>query len=360
MFYDRLGGMSMKITTQIKENSSAEILVTFEWADIIKHKENVLKEIQKDYEADGFRKGNVPMNIVEQSVSPIHVFEACAEDELQAKYVDILKEAKIDAIGRPLVAILKLAENNPVEIKIETAVYPEIKLPNYKKLAKDAELVADENSFNATDEDLTNTFKELQQMRAHQNAHAEGGHDEHDHSHGEITPDMYPELNDEFAKSFGFDDLDKMREKIRENVQNEKKQKHAEKSRITMIEKIIEETKVEVPEILIQSELDQMMHRMEHDISMMGLQFEDYLKHLNKTIDDLRTEYKNDAVKRVASKLIIEEIAKAEKIKPTDVEIENEVQKLLTQYPDSDKVQTTMYVESVLTTEKVFQFLEGK
>lgn len=351
----------MQIKTEKKENSSAEILVTFEWADIIKHKDNVLKDIQKNYEADGFRKGNVPMNIIEKEVSPIHIYEACAEDELQAKYIDILKEAKIDAIGRPLVAILKLAENNPVEIKIETAVYPEIKLPDYKKIAKENFVKADEGSFEATDEDLTNTFKELQHMRAHQKMHeGEDGHSHDDHSHGEITEDMYPSLDDDFAKSFGFEDLDKMREKVRENVKAEKAQKHGEKSRIAMIEKIIEETKLEVPEILVQSELDQMMHRMQHDISMMGLGFADYLKHLNKTEADLRNEYKNDAIKRVSSKLIIEEIAKTEKIKPSDADIEVEVQKLLEQYPGSDTAQTTMYVESVLTTEKVFQFLEKK
>lgn len=352
----------MKINANKKEGSMAEILVTFEWQEIIKHKEVVLKEIQKDFELDGFRKGNVPIEMVEKNIPSISVYESCAEYELQNKYTEILKDSSIDAIGRPFVTILKLAENNPIEIKIETAVYPQIDLPDYKKLAKQKseEIKVDENSFETTDEELTKTFEELRHMRAHQKAHEDGGHSHDDHSHGDITPEMYPELDDEFAKSFGFENLENMREKVRENVKQEKTQKHSEKTKIAIIENIIENTKIEVPDILINSELDQMMHRIEHDISMMGLKFEDYLKHLNKTENDLRNEYKDDARKRVASKLIIEEIAKKENLKADSAEVETEVEKLMNQYPGSDRPQVTMYIESVLTTEKVFKFLESK
>lgn len=352
----------MKITTNKKDGSMAEMLVSFDWAEIAKHKDAVLKEIQATFEIDGFRKGNVPFDMIEKNVSSLEIWERCVENELQEKYADILKQENVDAIGRPMVTILKVAADNPVEVKIETAVYPTITLPDYKKVASDAmtEINKEVTSFEATDEELTKTFEELQQMRAHQKMHGEGGHSHDDHSHGEITPDMYPTLDDEFAKSFGFDDLDKMREKMRENVVKEKEQKHSDKSRIALIEKIIEATTVETPEILITAELDNMMHRMRHDITMMGLAFEDYLKHINKTEADLRAEYTGDAQKRVSSKLIIEEISKKENLKPSDADIEKEVIRLMNEYPEADRVQTTMYVESILTNEKVFSFLEGK
>ena len=352
----------MKITTNKKADSTAEIIISFEWADVANHKEAILKEIQTNYEADGFRKGNVPLDRIEKEISSLEIYERCVEKQLQEKYTEILKSEGIDAIGRPMITVLKLAENNPVEVKIETAVYPEVKLPDYKKIASGAmdEVNKEANSFEATDEELTKTFEELQQMRAHQKMHSEGGHSHDDHSHGEITPDMYPVLDDEFAKSFGFDDLDKMREKMRENVAKEKEQKHSDKNRIVMIEKIIESTEVVTPDLLINAELDSMMHRMQHDIAMMGMKFEDYLKHINKTEADLRIEYTGDAKKRVSSKLIIEEISKKENLKPSDADIEKEVIRLMNEYPEADKLQTTMYVESILTNEKVFSFLEGK
>lgn len=340
----------------------AEMLVSFEWAEVARHKDAVLKEIQTTFEVDGFRKGNVPFEVIEKNISSLEIHERCVENELQEKYADILKQENIDAIGRPMITILKIAVDNPVEVKIETAIYPIVTLPDYKKIASGAvaEVSKDVTSFETTDEELTKTFEELQQMRAHQKMHSEGGHSHDDHSHGEITPDMYPTLDDEFAKSFGFDDLEKMREKMRENVKKEKEQKHSDKSRISIIEKIIENTQVEIPEVLINAELDSMMHRMQHDISMMGMQFAEYLKHINKTEADLRTEYSGDAKKRVASKLIIEEISKKENLKPADADIEKEIIRLMNEYPEADKVQTTMYVESILTNEKVFSFLEGK
>jgi len=362
----------MKINTNKKDGSLpaqagiVEILVTFDWAEIANHKDFVLKEIQTNYEADGFRPGNVPTEIIEKNISSLEIYERCTEKALQDKYESILKEANIDAIGRPMVTILKIAVDNPVEVKIDVAVYPQINLPDYKKIATEQvdEISKDKPDFETTDDELTKTFEELQQMRAHQKLHEkmpeDGGHAHDDHSHGEITPDMYPALDDEFAKSFGFDDLDAMRVKMRENVKKEKEQKHSDKSRIKIIEKIIETTNVDVPEILINAELDSMMHRMTHDVQMMGLKFDDYLKHINKTETDLRIEYTNDAKKRVASKLIIEEISKKESLKPNDAEIEVEVEKLLKQYPEADRVQTTMYVESILTNEKVFSFLEAK
>lgn len=352
----------MKIKTNKSGSGSAEILITFDWSEIAKNKEAILKDLQKNYEVDGFRKGNVPTDVIVKNMGEMAIYEMCVEDELNKNYPQILKDEKVDALGRPMVTILKLAIDNPVEAKIETAIYPEFKLPEYKKIAREnlGETKIDPKSFTATDEDLTKTFNELQHMRAHQNLHSEGGHDHNDHSHGEITPDMYPELNDEFAKSFGFKDLDEMRTKARENIVKEKTQKHTEKIRIGLIEKLIEKTEIEIPKILIDSELDAMLHRMRHDISMMGMEFNEYLKHINKTEADLKNEYENDAKKRVASKLIIEQIAKDEKIKPTDAEIEIDVQKLMAQYPDADKLQTTMYVESVLTTEKVFNFLENQ
>ena len=60
---------------------------------------------------------------------------------------------------------------------------------------------------------------------------------------------------------------------------------------LNIIEKIIDDSIIEVPEILIEVELDKILYRMESDITQMGLKFEDYLKHLNKTLADLRKEF---------------------------------------------------------------------
>ena len=68
-----------------------------------------------------------------------------------------------------------------------------------------------------------------------------------------------------------------------------------------------------MPEILIEVELDKILYRMESDITQMGLKFEDYLKHLNKTVEDLRKEFRTDAEKKAKLALALNKIAENEK-----------------------------------------------
>ena len=99
---------------------------------------------------------------------------------------------------------------------------------------------------------------------------------------------------------------------------------------------------------------------MESDITQMGLKFEDYLKHLNKTPDDLKKEFRKDAEKKAKLGLILNEIAKAEKIVADEAEVAKEVAAILEHYKDADLERAQMHAESVLTNEKIFQFLESQ
>ena len=94
-----------------------------------------------------------------------------------------------------------------------------------------------------------------------------------------------PELNDEFVKSLGpFKDVVDFKEKLRENIKLEKENSQKEKTRLKIMEAIIEESTLEVPELLIKIEVDKIIYRMESDVTQMGLKFEEYLKHLKKTV----------------------------------------------------------------------------
>ncbi len=350
----------IKTAVEKQPGSNVEIKITLAWSDVASYKDTVMLSIQKDYEADGFRKGNVPIATIEKNVSASLINEMMAEEALNDIYPTIIKDNNIDALGRPEVIFTKLAAGNDVECTIKTAVYPEFKLPDYKKIAKNTvkEVAEPKEGFAATDEEVTQAFKELQHMRAHQELHKEGGHDEHDHNHAPIDEKDYPEVNDAFAGSFGFEDLEKMREKVRENLAKEKEQKHSEKKRLAIVEKVIEETNIDIPSSIIDTELDQMIARMKHDIQMMGMQFDDYLTHLKKTEAELRTEYTPDAIKRAKLNFIVEKLALAENLKPSDEETEKEIQKIMEAYPDADRTSATMYITTTLTNQKVFDFLE--
>ena len=83
------------------------------------------------------------------------------------------------------------------------------------------------------------------------------------------------------------------------------------------------------------------------------------MKHLNKKVEDLRKEFRTDAEKKAKLALILNEIAKAEKIVAEEEKIAKEVAHILEHYKDADPERARMHTENILTNEKIFQFLEN-
>ncbi len=330
--------------------------------------QKAFKKLAENVEIPGFRKGKAPENILLSKIPEINILEEMAELALGEHYPKIIEENKIDVISRPEISIMKLARKNPLVFKIKTAVVPEVNLPDYKKLAKKvlSDLTEEDKKIEVTEEEVENTINDIRKSRAkkvHMKDMAETHtHEEGEaHEHKEEIKEEIPELNDEFVQALGpFKDVADFREKLKENIKLEKENLSKEKNRMKIVEKILEESLIETPEILIEVELNKILYRMESDISAMGLKFEDYLKHLNKTIDDLRKEFKGDAEKKAKLALILNKISEVEKIVADEAEIEKEVAHILEHYKDADKERARIHAHNILTNEKIFQFLENQ
>jgi FKBP-type peptidyl-prolyl cis-trans isomerase (trigger factor) len=280
-----------------------------------------------------------------------------------------LENEKIDAISRPEISITKLARKNPLGFKIKTATMPEIQLPNYKEIAKKviSEEVKEEKSGDVTEKEVEDTIMDIRKSRAPKIKMPDVKEaKEHIHKEGEEhkIPDIkeeLPEFNDEFVQALGpFKNVADFKEKLKENIKLEKENQAKEKTRLKIVEKIIDDIKAELPEILIEIELNKILYRMESDITQMGLKFEDYLKHLGKTVEDLRKEFRNDAEKKAKLALVLNKIAELEKIEANKEQVASEVAQILEHYKDADPERAQMHAENVLTNEKVFQFLENQ
>ena len=218
------------------------------------------------------------------------------------------------------------------------------------------------------DSEVEKVIKDLRKMRAEQASHQEHHHDEncsheegHEDNKEEIDESKWPAFDDEFAKSFGdFKTAEELKEKIKTNLKSEKEITQKDKVRLAIIEEIVKETKGEIPEILINSEIEKILYKLETDITGVGFKFEDYLKQINKTVEDLKSEFRADAEKRAKLQLIIHTIAEKENIKPTEEEIQKDVTSITTMYKDADEARARAYVEQMLENEKVLRFLEEK
>lgn len=330
--------------------------------------EKALKKIGENVELPGFRKGKVPENILIANIKEPHILEEMAEMALGEHYPKILEEHKIDAITRPEIMITKLARKNPLTFKVKTAIMPEIKLPDYKEIAKkfNTETKEKDIKIEVTEKEVEDTIMDIRKSRAkkvhmkdeaHTHVHKDGEIHDHSHKHEEELP----EFNDEFVRSLGpFKDIADFKDRLKENIKLEKQNQEKEKNRLKIIEKIIDDFKVDLPDVFVEVELDKIMYRMESDITGMGLKFEDYLKHLNKTVEDVRKEFRNDAEKKAKIGLILNEIASLEKITPNEKQVELEVATILEHYKDADPTRAKLHAENVLTNEEVFRFLENQ
>ncbi len=147
--------------------------------------------------------------------------------------------------------------------------------------------------------------------------------------------------------------------KIREHIAIQKKQDAVASHRANLTDKIIDETKVELPQILIDSELDQMFNQMQSDLERANLNMDDYLGHIKKTKDDLKKEWTPAAEKRAKLQLVLNEIAKKETITPDKGQVDAQVDQLMEQYKDADESRVRIYVTSVMQNEAVMQMLES-
>jgi trigger factor len=93
-------------------------------------------------------------------------------------------------------------------------------------------------------------------------------------------------------------------------------------------------------------------------VERAGLDFNEYYKQMKKTEEEVRNDLKPDAEKRARMELVLFEIAKLEKLTPSEEEVMKEAEALLARYPGADKLRAFAYVEQVLTNERVFEFLE--
>ena len=334
-------------------DSETEITAEITKEALEDYRAKALKKIKEVTELPGFRKGHVPESKLKEKFGEMGIIEEAGEMAINDSVVEILLEAKLNFLGRPNISISKIAIDSPIEFKIKVTTMPEVKLPDYKKIAKKENSV-EEKIEEVTEKQIEETIEQIRKMYAEQNHHHAPGEK---HVEGEKLE--LPEITDEFVKKLGdFKDVKDFREKLKINIAKEKEVHAKDKKRGKILEKLVSETKIEMPKVIIQGELDKMEAQFKSDIAQMGLQPEDYLKHIKKTWDELRKEWYPDAEKRAKIQLILQKISLDEKIEPEKDLVEKEIKYLMEQYKNADPERVKAYVEMVLVNDAVIRFLE--
>ncbi len=146
--------------------SKIEIRVVLPWQDWEKFIETAIGELSKNIKIPGFRPGKAPRNLVEQKIGKTAVLEEAAGKAIQKSYSKIVQEEKIEALGSPRAEILKLAEGNDLEYKIETDVFPEIELKNWEESVKKVNARIQEEKIEANEGEVKKEIEKIAESRA--------------------------------------------------------------------------------------------------------------------------------------------------------------------------------------------------
>ncbi|CEK36801.1 trigger factor [Paraclostridium sordellii] len=153
-----------------------------------------------------------------------------------------------------------------------------------------------------------------------------------------------PELNDEFAAdTTEFNTLEELKKDLKAKVEEEAKNRADAEMKNSLVEKVSEGTELEVPEAMVETQIDNMLMELNYQLQYQGLQLEQLLQMTGRTIEELRNEKREEATKLVKSSLILEAIAKAENVEVSEEEVDAEVEKMAKMYNmEADKIKSMM------------------
>ncbi|HLS53744.1 MAG TPA: trigger factor [Tissierellaceae bacterium] len=351
----------------------------------------------------GFRKGRAPRKIIELNYGEGIFYEEALNSILPEQYEKAVEELELEPVDTPEVDIEEIEKGNPILVKIEVDVKPEVKLGDYKSIE------LEKIEYNVTDEMIETEIESLQNANARlidandreakerdlltidfegyvdgekfPGGSAEGhqlelgsntfipGFEEqlvgkakdeevevnvtfpeeyHEESLAgkdatfkvkihDIKEKQLPELDDEFAKDVSeFDTLEELREDIKERLEKDLKEQERIEKENKVIEKVMEISEVDIPEGMIESQIDDELRQFDFRMRGQGLDLEQYLKLTGMTVEDLREQFRPAATNRVNADLVLEEIAKVEEITATEEDIDEELKKMAEQYNAED------------------------
>jgi trigger factor len=174
-----------------------------------------------------------------------------------------------------------------------------------------------------------------------------------------------PELDDEFAKDTSeFDTIDELKADIRKKLEEAAAKNSEMATRDRVVDAVVNTLEADIPEVMVNNEINGMLRDFDYELRYQGADLEKYLQFTDTSIEALKEQMKDDAVQRVKTALVIEEIAKKENIEISSEDIESELVRIaerqnskvedIRKYFEKDDFE---YIKSTLTAKKVVDLL---
>lgn len=184
----------------------------------------------------------------------------------------------------------------------------------------------------------------------------------------EIYELQAPEINDEFAKTVGCTDVADLKDKLKENLKKENEAEEHRRQEKEILKLLADKSKFEeIPDLLVNQEIMQMIEELKHSITGRGMEFDEYLKSIDKTLAQLKLDMAPEALTRVQVGLVINDIKKAEDITASDEELNKQLDAMAERYKDNKEAKEQIYspryreyVSNQITNQKAIDLLRKK
>jgi trigger factor len=170
----------------------------------------------------------------------------------------------------------------------------------------------------------------------------------------EIKAEEKPVIDDDFAKDVSeFDTLSELKADTKSKLQESKEAQALLKMKDSVLAKVYEANEVDIPEVLVEDEITSMMQEFDQQLRSQGLDLEKYFEYLQKDPAEFRTELREDAYRKVKTRMIVSAIAKAEGITVTPEELEADIDMMAAQYKiEPAKIKEMLGAENLAFLEK--------
>ena len=181
----------------------------------------------------------------------------------------------------------------------------------------------------------------------------------------EVKEEQLPELDDDFAKDTSeCDTFKELKENVREIVQKRKTAQAESQMKDKMLQKVFDANEVDIPDVMVEDEIDGMIRESEQQLQMQGIQLEQYLEMLGKKIADFREDIKEEAARRVKSRMIVRAVVDAEDIEATEEQLDEQIELMAMQYNmEPDQIREALgdenltYVKGDIKMRNAIQFM---
>lgn len=353
-----------------EKDGDAQITATVPWSTLKTYRQEALAGLQQNVSIDGFRKGNIPEDVLEDHLGEMGVVSEMAQLAIQDVYPKIIADNDLQTIGRPDVKITKISKDNPLEFEATATMMPTVELPdNYLEIAAEAYKNADSDESEGggeevSEEEVSEAIENIRYQWAQSQKQAraqESGEEDIDPSDLEVKEGDLPELTDEFVQKISNNEtVEEFKATLKENIATQNKRKQHEAKRGEMIQAVVDSAEVELPDLVVDGELDKMMAQFESDVARAGMEMEDYFKQADTTKEEMRDKWRPDAKRRAKTQLVLNKIAAEENIQADDEAVEQEVEQIKKQYEEVPEARARMFVRSRMINENTIEFLESQ